>query len=549
MNKKIIFSIVILGGLFFITSCKNFLQEDLTTKPTRSYYSSSAKGFESGINAIYRYLRAIYPGDHSQTEWSGEEGQGPASLSVMGTDTYTHGSDADYKGINNYDKRLSASNSAIQGYWRTCYLAINQANAMIAKDSLDIPGLSNDVKTERIAEAHFLRALFYFDLVRQFGSVTLTLKPTKGIKIKATRTPANEIYSKAIIPDAKFAINHLPDTQSDYGRPTKPAAQMLLSKVLLTRGYNDFAQPTDFKMAATLAEDVIHNYNFKLLDNYKDVFDINNQKNKEVIWSVQYTKNLKLDGGGNWLHVAFLMLYDIQPGMKRDIANGRPFKVFKPTKFLLSLWNRKIDTRWDADFKRVFYCNNPSTAPPGVSLGDTDIYLPGHEVSQAFRDSKPYMIITPSQYTQKLFPTLTKYLDPTRETVSQIQGQRDFMVWRLAGTYLTAAEAYFKMGNKVKAAKALNAVRKRAAKPGKESAMEISPSDVTLNFILNERARELVGEFHRWFTLKRTHTLIKRVRAHNLDAAQNIQLYHRLRPVPQQQIDRTKGHYGQNSGY
>lgn len=545
MNKNWTLIILLVFEGLFVTSCKKFLEEDLTTSPTASFYTSSAQGFENGINALYSHLRDIYPNDSH-----GGYGEGPSALSVFGTDTYTNGSDGNYKGVNQYDNRLNASLDILKNYWMSCYQGINQANEMIDLASVDIPGLSDNVKQIRIAEARFIRAVFYFNLIRIWGDVTLTLKPSVGVQVKAERTPAKEIYDTSIIPDLQFAIDNLPDNQDDYGRATKPAAQMLLSKVLLTRGYTDYAQPDDFSNAASLAEHVIHDYHFKLLDNYKDVFDINNQKNDEVVWSVQFTKNLLADGRGNVLHAFFLMEYDILPGMKRDIENGRPFKRYKPTNFLLGLWNRKLDVRWEDDFKRVFYCNNPSTAPEGVAVGDTDIYLPGHEVSQEFRDSKPYLIYTPKQYTRKIYPTLTKYLDPTRQTVSQEEGQRDFMVMRLADTYLIAAEAYFQMGDKEKAANALNTVRRRAAKPGKESTMEISPMDVSLDFILDERARELVGEMHRWFTLKRTHTLIRRVREHNPDAASNIQPYHRLRPIPQSQIDRVVGYeYKQNPGY
>lgn len=542
--KKIILSAGLFLLLSTIFSCKKFLEEKLTTDPTDAFYTSSAAGFENGMNTLYAYLRNIYP-RNPESYW----GEGPSSLSVFGTDTYTNGSDGDYKGFNQYDTRLNASVDILSWYWQDSYQAINQANAMIALAADPIPGLSSATVNQRVAEARFIRALMYFNIVRIWGPVTLTLEPTVGVQTAATRTSEKEIFDNAIIPDLQFAVDNLPDKQSQYGRATKPAAQMLMGRVLLTRGYSDYAEAKDFSDAASLFDHVINDYGFKLLDKYSDVFDIDNQKNDEVIWSVQYTKDLILDGHGNNMHCFFQMEYDVLPGMKRDIENGRPIKRFRPTQFLLGLWDRNDDVRYDVNFKKVFYCNNPATAPAGVSLGDTAIYLPGFEVTPAFRASKPYMIIAPSDYTEKLYPTLTKFLDPTRVTVNQTEGQRDWMVMRLADTYLLAAEAYFQAGDLPTAAERINAIRKRAAKPGKEAEMEITASDVTIDFILDERARELVGEFHRWFALKRTGKLLERVKAHNPQAAPNIQSYHLLRPIPQTQIDRVPGGYEQNPGY
>jgi len=94
-------------------------------------------------------------------------------------------------------------------------------------------------------------------------------------------------------------------------------------------------------------------------------------------------------------------------------------------------------------------------------------------------------------------------------------------------------------------------VRSRAALDGKEAQMQITAADVNLNFILDERARELVGELDRWYDLKRTGTLLERVKKYNLDAAPNIKEMHLVRPIPQTQIDRVTnpGDFLQNSGY
>lgn len=532
---------VIFTCILMVSSCDNLLEEDLVTGVSADSHYTTEKGFEDAVKATYEPLRSFYARERGMT------------LTVFGTDTYTNGSDGGHKGINQYDARLNADESYFRDAWNDFYGAINQANAVIGRAE-NVEGLSEDLRTKRVAEARFLRALYYFNLVRMYGDIHLTLEETEGVEVQASRTPASEIYSKAIIPDLEFAINNLPASQDDYGRATKPAAQHLLSKVLLTRGYKDYAGSDDFTRAAQLAETVINDYNFSLLDNWSDVFDINNQKHSEVVWSVQYTNDILINGPGNNAHLYFLMEYDVLPGMLRDVANGRPWKRFAPTNYLLGLWDRENDVRYRDGFKHVFYANNPNSIPtdsngdPKFSVGDTAIYLPGESVSQQFRDNKPYMVIAPDDYTKKLYPTLTKFLDPNRPDANATEGSRDFMLMRLAGTHLIAAEAYFQAGDNDMAAEHINAVRRRAAKPGKEQQMEISAGDVDLDLILDERARELVGEMHRWFDLVRTNTLVERVKQYNPDAG-NIKPYHALRPIPQEQIDRTEGGYQQNEGY
>jgi hypothetical protein len=117
--------------------------------------------------------------------------------------------------------------------------------------------------------------------------------------------------------------------------------------------------------------------------------------------------------------------------------------------------------------------------------------------------------------------------------------------------YLIAAEAQFNLGRSDSAAYFINKIRTRAAIPGHEADMQITPAQVTLDFILDERARELCGEQLRWFDLKRTGKLLDRVRRLNPDAAQYIQPFHVVRPIPQTQIDAVtnKTEFTQNAGY
>lgn len=144
---------------------------------------------------------------------------------------------------------------------------------------------------------------------------------------------------------------------------------------------------------------------------------------------------------------------------------------------------------------------------------------------------------------------MNKWIDDTRPDRQKEQGQRDYMLMRLGEAYLLRAEARFKQGDLEGAAEDINVIRRRGAWPGKEAEMEITAADVTLDFILDERGRELIGEAHRWMDLTRTGTLVERVRKYNPVGGPNIQDFHRVRPIPQDQIDRTQGGYAQNPGY
>jgi hypothetical protein len=122
---------------------------------------------------------------------------------------------------------------------------------------------------------------------------------------------------------------------------------------------------------------------------------------------------------------------------------------------------------------------------------------------------------------------------------------------RLAEMYLVAAEAELNINKLDSAAYYINILRKRAAWPGHEADMAITATDVTLDFILDERAREFGGEQMRWFDLRRTGKLVDRITRLNPDAAQYIKPFHTVRPIPQGQLDAVtnKGDFTQNQGY
>lgn len=551
MKSKLIGSFCLILILF--SSCNKVLDEDVRSQVVGSYLST-AKGFQDGVNAAYSSLR---------NNFCAIEDNGIIPLlTTFGTDTYTNGFDGGFKMMNTYNTDLTPRTNAVTLNWNNLYTAINTCNAVITR-APEVAGIADAAKNTLVGEVRFIRAQYYFLLVQLWGPVPLSLTETQGIILNASRAPIKDVYD-AVVADLNFSIQNLPVTAANYGRVTKPAAENLLAYVYLARASSAAKQADDYTKAATLAKGVINNYSFKLLDDYGKIFEQGaGEKNSEVVFAIQNNKDVISNGLGNSMHLYFLMKYDDLPGMQRDIANGRPYARYKPTDFVLNtLFNRQYDSRYTKSFKRVFYCNKPGTYTingNSVNLknGDTALYLSDREYTTAELSQTKYNVWTPSKQNERVFPTLTKFLDPQRASVNDIPGSRDLLLYRLGETYLTAAEALLMSGNAAEAATYVNVLRRRAANAGNTAAettanklaMEISPGQLDIDFILDERARELLGEGTRWIDLARTGKLVERVKKYNPVAAVNIQPYHILRPIPQDQIDRTVGEFSQNQGY
>jgi len=558
-NSYLFIGTLTAGLLLGTTACKDALVE-VPVSQVGAQYINSAAGFEAAGRAAYSTLRDFYGREIG------------TNLTVFGTDLYTEGADGSYKFMNQYLSQFDGRVDILRDFWNRFYVGINTMNIVI-DNSATVTGIDAALVKRRVAEMKFLRAHHYFVLTQTFGGVALVtkgnLEPTKVF----ARASVKDMYTQ-ITSDLEAAIPDLATPTSDYGRATKGAAEHLLARVYLTKATSEAAAADDYAKAATLATNVIKNYNYALLPDFASVFAQGaGEINSEVIFSTQYTSDaltaIGVAGGaavqGNQTHLYFGMEYDTQAGMQRDVFYGRPFKRYRPTTYLLetvfALDNRVNDSRYKKTFRDTWLSNNPSKTTPifddsktslKFSAGDTTIFIPGFEMSKAERAKRPYQVLVPSNYRPNLFPTMQKFLDPLRPDRTYEAGSRDFIMFRLAETYLILAEAQFRLGRLPEAAEAINAVRRRAAWPGRTAQMVITPAQVNIDFILDERGRELLGEMFCWFDLKRTGKLLERVRAYNPDAKANIKDFHVLRPIPQDQIDRTTDgatKFPQNVGY
>ncbi len=543
-------SVALILGLSTLVSCSEYLVEDVIA-PIGNDYLNTPKGMNDGINAAYSSMRVWYGTERGN------------NFTIFGTDIFTNGADGSWKFMNTYTNQFDSQNGHVRELWDGFYAGINTCNAVIDR-SVNLTGISQTLINQRVAEAKFIRAHHYFILVQLFGGVDLQLAETTAPTKVVTRATVAQVYS-AIIKDLEEAIPNLEAKakSADYGRVTRPAAEHLLGRVYLTKGTSEAKETSDFAKAEPLLQNVINNYGLTLLPDFASVHAFGNEINNEVVWSVQYTRDPLTNGGGNNAHVFFLMEYDVQPGMQRDTQNGRPFKRYKSTDYTLNVIfaDRVNDSRYKKSYVDHFKSNKAGTynttfdkskATVTFAAGDTTMWLPGYNMSSAERAKYKYQVLTPELYTERLFPALNKHMDPGRVDRTQFEGGRDYIAMRLADTYLLLAEAQFKQGKIDLATSNINKVRRRAAFPGKQTAMEITPSQLTMDFITEERARELIGEQTRWLDLKRWGILVDRVKKYNPQGAPNIKDFHVLRPIPQNQIDRAEGGasgFPQNTGY
>jgi hypothetical protein len=544
--KRIIIACLYLAFSAVLFSCKKTLVEYNPSGLTAESVYSTPEGFETLVNAAYTYQRW----------WYGKEEA--YNMAETGTDLWTSATGEVYRDLTTYEN-LQAGNAALASEWRELYAAINLCNGGINR--IADAGLTPQLRTTRESELKFLRAFYYWHIVETWGGVHFTLEETNGLISTANRTPVDTFYAQ-IFSDLQFAVSNLPNTQPEYGRANKPAAQAFLARMYLTRGMN--------AEALALAQTVIANTNYKLEASYVDLWKMSNLKSKEVIYAVNYAVNLAVNDlvntslnpyghgrGSNNGHLLFLMKYDDLPGLTRDLPYGRPFNRYMPTRFLLDLYSDD-DARYEGSFMQAWLANSTSR-PAGMNIGDTAVYVTKKEIDDTYEATRKYRTYDRSKVynangTVKdnlRYVTLSKFMDPTRPNFNEAQSARDVFVIRLAEVYLVAAEASMKLGNNATAATLINVLRTRAAKPGRTAAMQVTAADITLDFILDERARELAGEQLRWFDLKRTGKLLSRIQAYSPNNAIHIKPYHVLRPIPQQQIDAVtnRDQFKQNEGY
>lgn len=551
--------------LMIISSCSIDVLEETPLDflaPENAY--QNVEGVRQGITGLHFSVRDMFYNADNQDPLAIMSGS-------LGTDLAFHGENpGGNRKLVNYQSEMTSENAQFTYFWERSYQIIQRANVLIEGINVtdDAIWTNEAQKNEYLAEARFFRAWIYRFLVPLYGDVPLVTEVISSVKTDFVRTPKEEIY-QLMEEDLTFAATNLPEPGNEEapGRITRGAAWHTLSEIYLSQA--------KYQLAVDAASEAIDGGDYALMTNrfgstndvfgsgdvFLDLFAYGNQglkENTEALWVIQFeplvTGGSSYPGERGWGPAYFRMgnTPDGFPAFRGELVDGnytgysdtlgRPVAWIKPTNYVAyDIW--KGD--WDNDIrnaehqiKRNFYYDNPASAYHNQKI-DFSLYPPGSR--DALRDTCQYIY----PYYLKHATPLNHFTDPGQSGGGYVH--KDIYAIRLAGTILLRAEAYVGLGNLSMAAADINAIRTRA------NATPVSPAEVNLDYILDERARELYGEEFRHITLRRMGKLLERVRKYNNNPvypACNIQDYNVLFPIPQSMIDlNIDGDVQQNPGY
>ena len=485
--KKLIYTLLALVSIVTLPSCEKFLSVDPPYAQDAENFFQTQEDFERALVGAYDLLQGSF-----LSLWIGEIASDNA---IAGGESVN-----DSKGLHDIDNMTHGGvNVELRNLFRWNYTGITRVNYILEnQDNIDFPG-----KAHILAEAKFLRAYYYFELVKFFGDVPLIIDKRIGIEEARSipRSPKAEVYAQ-IEADLIAAAAVLNATPAQKGRATKGAAKSLLGKAYLYQ--NKFTE------AAAILEEVIESGQYSLYQDYSQLFSVAAEGNPETIFDVEYSG---LEGGSYGCLIclegnAAVGFQGIRQYSGPVYGDGNSYNL--PTPELYAAF-APIDPRRAATVLDIEAFIAAQQDPASITYA---IGAGGHT----------------GYYNNKYIKRQGEIGLPDNDLTSPV----NYRVLRYADVLLMAAEANYQIGNASRATQLVNQIRQRAGIPG--------ASVNAIEKVYLERRLELSGEGHRFFDLVRTG-----------QAAQYIPGFvvgkHELFPIPQVEIDLAGGNWTQNPGY
>lgn len=456
--------------LFVMTSCESYLEEQPSTLIDSDYIYTTEEGLQSGVVSLYKFNRDRY--DRRIEDFMGAILMSSRTDLAFSRTGYTGLMGRYQRGISPVDQ---GANFVSTLFWKHFYNITNKATEIInAAERLE--GIDEEVRNQVIAEARFFRANSYFYLYRMFNNIfvsTETITVDNAFNVVNDKSSEAEIFA-ILNEDLDFAIEHL-EWMDAFGRVTKGTAKHVKAKVAMWEG--------KWEVAKTQALDVIEGPDtpHSLVSSTADVFK-GDRNHSESLFVVQSQDDLLGGGDNTMMNANYVTQYFQIGGIESNIEQGgRGFSRVLPNLYLQGLLAEDPDdTRDDDTYFRLRY-----------------FYTSGDRIDQQVDDYEPITDLnnpstTYARYYQRQHPSCIKFAQEDDNPDSYLN-RSNIMVYRLAETYLIAAEAIMRSSGDPLSY--INAVRERA------NAAPLSIVDEEA--ILDERARELSFEGQRWFTLKR----------------------------------------------
>lgn len=511
--KNIVYTMV---GAVTLTLGTSSCSDSYLDEKMYSNYGTDVSDVNAKVLGLHYKIAQIYG-------WS--DHQGFVGCWQVGTDV---GSPGDTEGVEvpfyKYAE-LNSENAGVSFFWQRLYEIINAANIIIA---------TPDAAPALVGEARFFRAYAYEHLVTLWGPVPLVTESTAIPRTDYTRAAVVDV-DKVIEQDLTDAIATLPevDKTKTEDRISRDAARMLAAQAYLRMGMRDKAY---YAKAEEVISPVITEGHYSLIstrygkftgeagDFYHDMFRWGNQRrsqgNTEAIWTFQNEYNRDVTGGTidnpqqrrNWV-CAFHKYSGMQNG---DSLGGRGNGRLRLSNFVKYQLFEKGDIRnSNFNIRRTLWYNRPGYSETfGV---DADGYRVNKDagVKNVTVKTGDEVIPRRGDSLNVYFPHPTKWggYDTTDDFGYALV--KDWPMMRFAEAYLLRAEARMRQGNNSGAAEDINVLRDRAFKDfrqqtGLTEAGKVTADQMNVDFILDERARELISEENRRLTLVRTGTLAER---------------------------------------
>ena len=588
MKKKnyIIIGLALMGAMAAFTSCGDYLDEDPKGNVS-SLYAETQEGAEKQLLSLYQVncslLEPMYMIGELGSDCIGYGGN-------VGTRLY-------WKAAVRYEDQYLQNTSENGELWKWLYVALATVNTSIG--SIERASFTSESQREALlAEAYALRAYYMLYLTETFGPAAYYSETNiESITQIDGAQPGQATFFKRILADLDYAIPRLSlpadMRKASFGRMDQGIAKCIKIRALMALGYKDNGTISEagvsgskacFEEARKLCQSVRNDYGYKLEADFEKIFSPDNQTGNEIIWSVQYGNSIYNSDadrvGGNHMHRYWTPQYNktaykssISGLPSHSIFYGREYRACIPTYYFITNFS-KYDRRRDATFFSA-YCRFPNgDGSKSPDMKDTllvrslDVLTASEKEAYTSRGifcddlTDLYDLQTgalKNDAVRSYANTMKKWHDPSRQTMKQEYAYRDAIVMRLGEVYLTEAEANVQLGNTAEAATLVNQLRQRALMAGHESELTVSATEMTMDFIRNEYARELGAEMWHKYMVKRglqPADWARWIATHNPDACEiadgGVKAYHYWRPVPQSVLDsyETLGiAFKQNEGY